>query len=566
MAYKATRQILLGGINDAPTSGASEYAPIVGGGNSSATWASTESWRRVKFPIAGVLSGFKVKIATAPGTGNSVIFTVMKNGSAQSMAITISGTATEGEYTGADLAIAAGDDITIRHTTTGTPTLHSVSSWRSMFVPTATKRCVLLGGTGNGTGDVLTTEYIPLFYNGNGWTTAITGQQSLCSIDGTIRSWRMTLSGAPAATATMTFYIYKNGVQEASSALAFTSGSGTTLSVSGLSIDIAPGDLLAIGCVSAVAVSTARFQRWGVEVEPDNDGESILAGGILGPSTANTLFSFAEDQQAVGASTTESARTGICGPERFTLKNLRVNLSTAPGAGTPSRTVRFRKNSANGSASVALTTGTTGTDASNTDVFDAADTISVTTVPASTPAATTRHAWAAKMVMDWQYFSITAGMDYDVRREASLTKTAAYELATEIYSRGIYGSLPADDANLTTIYTSAERAQVASDNADRVNISLATGDYSIHLYKTKHTDATKNIAVQWNGQSVTAPSTASVVLQIYNQDTAAWETLDTESAAAADTDFTLNGTITANAADYYDAGGWVAVRIYQLAP
>ena len=67
----------------------------------------------------------------------------------------------------------------------------------------------------------------------------------------------------------------------------------------------------------------------------------------------------------------------------------------------------------------------------------------------------------------------------------------------------------------------------------------------------------------WNGQSNVAPSSYSVYLQIYNRTLDEWETLDTESSVAVNTDFDLTASISASLSDYYDASSWIACRVYQ---
>jgi hypothetical protein len=52
-------------------------------------------------------------------------------------------------------------------------------------------------------------------------------------------------------------------------------------------------------------------------------------------------------------------------------------------------------------------------------------------------------------------------------------------------------------------------------------------------------------------------------LQVYNKTSGLWEELDSDSTTAADTTFTLAGSVGVNISDYYDTGNWVSFRIYQ---
>ena len=76
---------------------------------------------------------------------------------------------------------------------------------------------------------------------------------------------------------------------------------------------------------------------------------------------------------------------------------------------------------------------------------------------------------------------------------------------------------------------------------------------------------TDNFVITWKGKTTLAPSDSSVYLQIYNRDTTSWETIDTESSANANTEFTLSGVKTTSLSDYYDESYVVDCRVYQEA-
>ena len=124
-------------------------------------------------------------------------------------------------------------------------------------------------------------------------------------------------------------------------------------------------------------------------------------------------------------------------------------------------------------------------------------------------------------------------------------------------------ALPADDADLENAFAPDDYDDVSIDDGVRV-AQTATGEYSVFLFKDKHTEDDA-INVTWNGQSDLAPSDSTIYLQIYNRDTTAWETLDSNNLADADTDFDLEGQIVADLADYFDANFWIACRVYQEA-
>lgn len=92
----------------------------------------------------------------------------------------------------------------------------------------------------------------------------------------------------------------------------------------------------------------------------------------------------------------------------------------------------------------------------------------------------------------------------------------------------------------------------------------ATGQYAAFLFKDRY-DQQQHITIHWNGQSDRAPSLSTVYLQIFNRNSSTWETLASNNAAAADTDFDLQAVVTQNLDNYFDGDGYIACRIYQEA-
>ena len=80
-----------------------------------------------------VITDLYVFLRNAPGTGNSYTVTVRKNVTDTSLAVTISGTATTGNNTTNPISFAAGDKISVKVTSTGTPTQGNVSVTLNRF-------------------------------------------------------------------------------------------------------------------------------------------------------------------------------------------------------------------------------------------------------------------------------------------------------------------------------------------------------------------------------------------------------------------------------------------------
>jgi len=131
----------------------------------------------------------------------------------------------------------------------------------------------------------------------------------------------------------------------------------------------------------------------------------------------------------------------------------------------------------------------------------------------------------------------------------------------ENYTRGDYAALPGDDADLETPYIPQDYTDVSTDNGVRV-AQTATDEYAIHEFKN-YVGSETGCTVLWNGQTNNPPAINTVYLQIYNQDTDEWETIDTDNTTAASTDFNLTADI-ADLTDYKNGSLVISCRVYQL--
>lgn len=142
-------------------------------------------------------------------------------------------------------------------------------------------------------------------------------------------------------------------------------------------------------------------------------------------------------------------------------------------------------------------------------------------------------------------------------RNVTLTVTRSLE----VYSRTATGTLPATGADLATLYGPYEKDDVAASNNVRVSQDAEADEYAIQQFKFENTLDTDKVTVSIEMQSDYAPSTSTVYLQIYNHTSDLWETVASNSVAAADTDFIISGGKTG--VDYYDNDNIVTARVYQ---
>lgn len=145
---------------------------------------------------------------------------------------------------------------------------------------------------------------------------------------------------------------------------------------------------------------------------------------------------------------------------------------------------------------------------------------------------------------------------------SSFTTPLVVSMDTALYTRGEAAALPGDDSDMATAYSAQDYLDVEIDDATRVEQTAQDEYFAIHLFKNYIGTAT-SCSLICNLQSSVAPSDSPVYLQIYNYNLAEWETVDSDSAALADTDFTLEASVP-DTADYLSSGV-VCCRVYQLA-
>lgn len=79
-------------------------------------------------PVAGTLSQFRVHLTVAPGSTDTYVLTVYKNSVATALTCTVTGASSTCSDTTNSVTFAAGDDIAVGMTETGSP-----SASRAMY-------------------------------------------------------------------------------------------------------------------------------------------------------------------------------------------------------------------------------------------------------------------------------------------------------------------------------------------------------------------------------------------------------------------------------------------------
>lgn len=106
--------------------------------------SGTEVQRQIVAPTGGAISSMYIVLTTAPGVGNSRIYTLRKNGADTALTVTITGAATTGNLTGTSVSVAAGDLLSISVAITGTPA-SSNGSFGLNWLPTIDGEAIVTG-------------------------------------------------------------------------------------------------------------------------------------------------------------------------------------------------------------------------------------------------------------------------------------------------------------------------------------------------------------------------------------------------------------------------------------
>jgi len=174
--------------------------------------------------------------------------------------------------------------------------------------------------------------------------------------------------------------------------------------------------------------------------------------------------------------------------------------------------------------------------------------IEVTTSPAESTLST-----------DQILFEFTAGHTIASNDELlSLTVDNATVTRLTNYTYEDEATLGTDDTDLASTITTSD-----VDTDDNIYHDVAATSNAVALFKYTNSNSTDDITITCKLKTDIAPSSSTVYLQIYNHNSASWETLDSDSTTAINTEFTLTGSQTTNLSFYY-ASNVVSARIYQV--
>lgn len=379
------KSFIVGVTTAAPSTTATQYNWLTASNN--AAWSGTEAARKTVAPHAMTIDRLYVELTTAPSAGKSRTFTLMKNGSATSLAVTISDTNVSAVDNSDTVSVSQGDTLSIRASESGTPTASGTVYWN--LRQDASGLAGVFGGN-NGSPTSGTNYYNPQGFNLVASTDAL--GQIIIPCAGTIKNLEVYCQVAAGTGNTFTFTLVKNGTP--TSLIAAMTGAATTGSdlTGGDGFSVSAGDVVSLQLVIAGTPSSTPI-AWGMSFAPTVDGNSFLAFSANGHAVSASATRYS---QTVGADFTPNATesNAYVKMPTCTVTGLYVQTSVSPGVSPKAYTFTLRQqgtdtgemliiNDASSSSGSTRYGGVTGLNA----LFVAGDTAPIKCVPSSTPTA-----------------------------------------------------------------------------------------------------------------------------------------------------------------------------------
>lgn len=210
--------------------------------SSAATYWANEGDATIIMPTAGTLSLLGLTLNTTPGVGHGYAMTLIVNGVASALSVSVTDTATTATNSVDSIAVAAGDTISLRITASGTPAAGNVDSCM-LFTPTVEGEFFFGYGT-SATSSTNVVNYEHVFGVGaNSWSTTESSRNQQSIGQCTLKKIYVKTGAAPGGAASYTYTVRSNTGNTSLSAV--ISGASQTGSVTA-DVAIATADKLAL--------------------------------------------------------------------------------------------------------------------------------------------------------------------------------------------------------------------------------------------------------------------------------------------------------------------------------
>jgi len=387
------RQLIVG-AGDINTGGVWYSGLVPAAGSASGLFTTDVNRVCTPWSVAGTFRKLRVKVASAPGAGDTYTFTLYVN-SLSALTVTISDTNTEAVDLSNEVTVAAGDHVYLHRNSSGFDA-SNLTHWSLEFEGDTDNesgyQCWAIGAIFGGN------TYHAAPFGMHAAVTTVNISLSLVAVPGVITRYDVRYSIAAGVGESNFSVLYKNGVAQDGTGgtpdTRLTVGNTTTGNLTGFSLTIAPGDLIQYRFTqSGGAAST--FIGVSTKVVATTDGYFQLSALSLSSLIPTGATNYGE-WSFIPWTTTEANATQTL-DSSWWASTLYVSAASGTGAGK-SYTFDVRQNSASpANTPTAILSGTTSpTTASDADaghliVFASTDTIGLRSVPAGTPSAPQIH-------------------------------------------------------------------------------------------------------------------------------------------------------------------------------
>jgi len=374
------QQVLIGGCYDTLPS-STKYSRVLGAEDG----GGTEQFHQAIASADGVFKNLYVELSTAPGADEFRDCYINVNGAhVGGPTVHIEAEETSGSDLVNELAVSAGDLISICFVPSAAPAAVTYAKWSVMFESTNAKESLILGGVNNAlTNDA--TEYNSIM-GGAIWTAAIADRYQVIPTNGAISDLYVNLSDDPGETE-VDAYKFTLMIGEVAQELTCTvTADDTTGNDTVHSVAVSPGDLVTLRCEPLNVPSVQPIINWGMKFTSAIDGESIILGGSADDiHDTDTEYNYPTNGlDGYLWNPTEAQITALA--QACTMRKFYVQLENAPSDG---RTVTLASRVAGGAGnlSVAITGAATntGSDLVHSDVLVAGNEFHISCTPNNTP-------------------------------------------------------------------------------------------------------------------------------------------------------------------------------------
>lgn len=354
-----------------PVSGTADTFASIFDGRPTGTVTRTAT--EVPIAIAGTFRNLKVRLGSAPGTGKSRTFTLMVNGVASGLTVTISGAGVFADNTGVDVSVSIGDFVCLRHEQSGIPSDNNPTRI-SLEYENATTATSIYGCTSQDVPNNVVTAYTGALLTDGVYETASSGRilkESLIGPPGTLTGYRVDLLIAPGAGKSRIYGLVINGISQdgtgGTTDTRITIADAATSGSKAFSIHVNKGDRVAYEIIPSGTPTNSRH-RFGSSYVADTTGYYIL-----GTMTGERLLTSATQYGWLGGhnenwNTTEANFLQEVGTSGIIFVDIYVRLNDVPTSGD-SYTFTLRRNSSSSLLTV-TTTAQIGSATGQTDTVD----------------------------------------------------------------------------------------------------------------------------------------------------------------------------------------------------